>query len=152
MWFWPQSLRCTRSSSFAKVCNDKRANRGGLNCYVGALVSYQVGSACYPAAVDAARASASANIGSVVQHGTTSFVVDVSTVTGAAITYSFTPLDGSAALSVTTPYTAQPCGLLGVSEGLEMGWLVAACWVGVYAVLFLTRALRGETGSDYGNT
>lgn len=38
-----------------------------------------------------------------------------------------------------------------VADGVEMGWLVAACFVAAFSIKFLARGLRGETGGDYGS-
>lgn len=105
-------------------------------------MSYQVGSACYSTPAVAAAASSSVVLGSVVQHGGAAFVVDVSSVTASSITYSFTPVAGGAAVVVVSPYTAQPCGLLDASDAIELGWGVAAIWLGVYGVMFLGRSIR----------
>lgn len=115
-------------------------------------MGFQIGSACYPTAVQAAQAAASSSVGSIISHGTTAYVVDVSSTSDTSITYSFTPLDGGAALVLVTPFTAQPCSLLQLDDGLSIGWMVAGAWLGTYCLLFLARALRGETESNYGNT
>lgn len=90
-------------------------------------------------------------VGSIVQHGTSSFIVDVSTVSENSISYSFSPIAGGTTLLITTPYTAQECGLLSLDDGVQMGWMVIAVWIAVFALLFVTRAFRGETGDSYGN-
>ncbi|WP_114969945.1 hypothetical protein [Rhodoferax ferrireducens] len=112
---------------------------------------FQVGAACYQTATEAAHASASDQIGAVVQHGASAYIVNVASVADDSITYSLLPVGGGAAIVTVTPYSAQPCGLLTVQDGLSMGWMVGAAWVGAYALLFVTRALRGDTGGDYGN-
>lgn len=114
-------------------------------------MNYQVDSACYPSAAIAAQVSASSQIGTFVQHGTTAYVIDATASDENSITYVLAPVGGGTAITVVTPYTAQPCGLLTADDGLQMGWLIAACWIAAYGLLFLTRALRGETGGDYGN-
>jgi hypothetical protein len=100
----------------------------------------------------AAQVSAAKSIGSVVVHGGTTYAVDVATVTGTAINYSLTPAGGGTALTLSTPYTAQPCNMLTGADGLAMGWGVFAAWIGAWGLLFLTRALRGEGESNYGNS
>lgn len=111
---------------------------------------FQVGSACYASAAAANSATASAQAGAVVIHGGQARIVTVTAVDGESITYAFTGLDGSM-LAQTVQNTPQPCGLLTAEDGLQIGWMVAACWIAVYAVLFIARALRGETESNYGN-
>lgn len=108
-------------------------------------MAFQVGAACYPSAMQAAQASASAQVGSVVVHGGTAYVIDVAGAADASITYQFQPLAGGQPLQMVSAYTAQPCNMLQLEDGLQMGWLVAAAWVGVYALLFIGRAIKGDT-------
>lgn len=115
-------------------------------------MNYQVNQACYPSALSAAQAVASSQIGSIVQHGSSAYVVDVSAVTGSVITYSFLPVGGGTSISVASPYTAQECQLLDLADGLQLGWMVVGAWLAAYGVMFMARALRGETGGSYGNT
>lgn len=112
---------------------------------------FQVGSACYASAAAANSATASAQSGVVVSQSGTVRIVTVSAVDDSSITYTFTGLDGSA-VSQTVQHLPQPCGLLTAADGLQIGWLVAGSWLAVYAVMFIARALRGETESNYGNT
>jgi len=114
-------------------------------------MSYQVGSACYATAQAAAQVSASAQVGVIVQHGASAYVIDAASVSGASITYAFTPVGGGTALTVVAPYTAQPCNLLGAEDALQFGWGIVAAWLAVFAVMFIARALRGETEGSYGN-
>lgn len=114
-------------------------------------MSFQVGSACYDTALQAAQAEASSQVGAVVEHGSAAYVVDVSGVSGTSITYSLYPVAGGVAVTSAVPYSAQPCNLLTGSDGLAMSWAVVGVWIAVYAVMFIARALRGDTGGDYGN-
>lgn len=115
-------------------------------------MNYQVGSACYGTQEQAAQASASSMVGAVVQHGGSAYAVNASSASATAIEYSLSPVGGGTAITISAPYSAQPCGLLTSSDALQMGWMLMAVWVGVYALMFLARALRGETGGEYGNT
>lgn len=112
---------------------------------------FQVGSACYASSAAANMATASAQSGAVVTHSGTARIVTVSAVDGASITYTFTGLDGSV-IAQTVQHVPQPCGLLTASDGLQIAWLIAGAWLATYAVMFIARALRGETESNYGNT
>ncbi len=114
-------------------------------------MSYQVDSACYSTAIAAAQVSAAKSQGSIVQAGGESYMVSVSAVTSSSITYAFTPVASGSAFTVATAYSAQPCNMLGASDGMAMAWAIAAAWIGVYSIMFIARALRGETGGDYGN-
>ena len=112
---------------------------------------YQVRDACYPTAAEAASVSSSSLVGGVVVIGANTYTVNVVSTSGTVINYQFTPVGGGAVINQAAAYTAQPCALLTIADGLEMGWAVGAAWIGAYALLFITRALRGETGGDYGN-
>lgn len=105
---------------------------------------YQVGSACYDTLLQAAQAQASTVVGSVVAHGSAAYVVGVSAVSDASITYSLTPFGGGAQLVLEVPNQAQPCGMLMGADGLQIGWMVAAAWIAAYAISFLKRAIPSE--------
>lgn len=112
-------------------------------------MAYQVGSACYDTAVMAAQAQASASVGSIV--GASPQTVSVSSVAADSITYVLTPVGGGTPITHIAPFTPQPCNMLQAADGLAIGWMVAGAWIGAYCLLFLARALRGETGESYGN-
>lgn len=116
-------------------------------------MAYQVGMACYSTSEKAAQAVASDNLGAVIQHAGSAHVVELVTLSGEAITYGLRPVGGGPALQITGSYTAQPCNLLQVDDGLAIGWMVAAVWLAVYGVTFIARTVFhvGEK-SDYGNT
>ena len=113
---------------------------------------YQVNDACFPSAISAAQAAASSQIGALKEHGGTLYAVDVSAVTASSITYSLLPVGGGAPVVLVAPYAAQECQLLNLDDGLQLGWMVAAVWLAAFGVMFMARALRGETGDNYGNT
>jgi len=115
-------------------------------------MAFQVGSACYDTPTQAAQVAASSVGGSIVNEGGRPFVVSVGPVTDTTISYVFTSIDRSIAYTSVQPYAAQPCGLLGASDGIGMGWMVVAPWIAAYCVMFLARAMRGETGESYGNS
>lgn len=114
-------------------------------------MSFQVGSVCYPTAEQAAQASASSQIGSFAQQGNASFVINAATSDAASITYLLTPVAGGTGITIVSPYTPQPCGMLTFQDGLEMGWMVAAVWLVTYGVLMMKDAVRGW-GDQHGNT
>lgn len=119
------------------------------------MSSYQVGDACYPTPSAAAMASASTVSGSFVSRGTTLYQVNVTGVTDTSITYRFTPaVVTGTVVNQTIPFTAQPCGLLVASDGVQVGWMIAAAWIGVYAIKWLARTIRGmsdDKENSYGN-
>lgn len=106
-------------------------------------MTYQVDQTCYATEVDAAHAAAAKSIGAVVQHAGAAYVVDVSAVAGTSITYQLHPVGGGGAITVQAPFSPQPCALLGWEDGLQLGWGVAAAWLGAFAVMFVTKGLRG---------
>lgn len=112
-------------------------------------MAFQVGPTCYPSELSAAIAQASAQVGTIVQHGSAAYVVEAGAITPTSITYVFNPVGGGTALTVATPYSAQACQMLDWSDGLELGWAVAGVWVATVALLFIARAIKGD--SDYGN-
>ena len=108
-------------------------------------MAFQVGSACYETAEAANAAAASSLVGANLEHGGSVVVVDVAGVTATTITYSYTPLGGTASTQ-TFAATPQPCVLMGATDAVVMGWGIAAAVLGVYALMFLTRGFR-----DHGN-
>ncbi len=115
-------------------------------------MSYQVHTACYPTPEAAASVSASASLGAIVHRGGDAYAVDAASVNATSITYTLSPMAGGTPITTVVPYTAQPCQLLSLQDGLQMGWMIAGAWIGAYALMFLARAFRGDTESTYGNT
>jgi len=115
-------------------------------------MAYQVGSACYGTQQQAASAAASVDLGRIVLRAGDSYTADVLSTSDTLVSWRFkSTTDGHYEYSYA-PYTAQPCGLLGVSDGIAIGWMIAAAWIGTYCLLFLARTLRGESESSYGNS
>ncbi|MCD2514569.1 hypothetical protein [Comamonas endophytica] len=115
-------------------------------------MAYQVGNACYSTAQQAAHASASSQAGAVISRGQQTYVVNVVLVEEDTIHYRLEPIGAGVPLMAPIPYNAQPCNLLQAEDGLTIGWMIAAAWIGAYALLFIARVLRGETGENYGNS
>lgn len=115
-------------------------------------MSYQVGSTCYGTMTEAAQAQASAAIGAIVTQGGNAHSVSTTTIDDTSITYVLTPAAGGTPITHVAPYTAQPCNMLQLSDGIQLGWMVGGVWIATYCVMFIARALRGETGENYGNT
>lgn len=106
------------------------------------MASYQFGDACYSTALSAAQAAAASQIGAVVQIGTASYVVDVVTVSPSSITYKFQNVSSTAILIKSASFTPLSCGLLDTSDGLIVGWAIAAAWLVTAAVLHLRRGVQ----------
>jgi hypothetical protein len=106
------------------------------------MASFQFGESCYSTALSAAQASAASQIGSIVQVGNASYVVDVTTVTESAITYKLQNVSSTAIVTKTATYTPLPCGLLDTSDGLLIAWGIATAWLVTAGLLFLRRGLH----------
>ena len=102
-------------------------------------MAFQVGSACYSDAQGAVAAIASGQVGAVVAHGGAAYVVNASDITSSSITYTLSPVAGGTALTVVSPVTPQPCGLLDWEDGLILGWAIAGAWLATAVVMFLRR-------------
>lgn len=119
-------------------------------------MAYQVDQACYETTVQAAEASVSKFNGMLMESGSSIYAMDVTAISQvsaglANITWAGKNINNGATMSRVVSYHAQPCNLMTSSDALAMGWLVVAAWAAVYGVMFLTRALKGESGGDYGN-
>ncbi len=84
-------------------------------------MAYQVGSACYSEAQDAVAAIASSQVGAVVAHGGAAYVVNVTALDAASITYSLAPIAGGAAITLAASVNPQPCGLMTGTDGALLG-------------------------------
>lgn len=105
-------------------------------------MSYQYNSICYSDQVSAARAIAADHVGQIVSIGTSSYSINVESVSGSGIVYSLQDLTSPASISKTVSVTPQECGLLDVSDGLMIGWGIAAAWLATAAVLFIKKGLH----------
>lgn len=105
----------------------------------------QVGDTCYPSELSANQAIAAGEIGKVVQIGTASYVVNSSTQTSTSITYVLQNVSSTATVTKTATITPIPCQALTAVDGGSMAWMVVAAWVAAYALLFITRSLRGDS-------
>lgn len=106
------------------------------------MASYQVGEVCYPTALDAVKAMAAAEVGSIRQIGTAQYVVDSTAQTASSITYVFRNVSSTAVVTSTELVTPQPCGLLDTADGLVIAWGIAAAWLLTAGVLFLRRGVH----------
>lgn len=107
-------------------------------------MAVQAGSVCYETPEAAAASIAAGNQGHLVQVGAGLYSVDVVGVQASGIEYLLTNMeDGGPSLpSIVVPYTPQPCNLLQVGDGIELGWLVILAWATTWGVRFLTRQFR----------
>lgn len=112
-------------------------------------MAFQVGSACYETALQAAQAYA-ATIEPVIAHP---WLIRVQHVTEAAVTYEYrNVVDGAIYLNAHAIHLS-PCNLLTAADAVNVGWLIGGVWLSISVVAFLIRYLRGETEtSDAGYT
>lgn len=114
-------------------------------------MSFQVGNTCYPTAVQAAQATASQNLGLFVSRGGEPFSISVTQVTATEIHYRMDGMTGS--YTHKALFTPMSCNMLTVEDGIAMGWMVGGAWIAAWALMFLTRALRGDQSeSSYGHS
>jgi len=106
------------------------------------MVSYQVGSVCYSTPLAAVQAMAAKEVGSVVQIGTATYVVNSTGQTASSITYVLQNVSSAAVVTTTETVTPLPCGLLDTADGLLISWGIAACWLAVAGILFIRRGLH----------
>ena len=111
---------------------------------------FQVDDTCYPTALAANQAIASSQIGRIVQVGSATYVVDSTSQTSTQITYQLRDVASAAVINKTSTVTPVDCQALTAADALEMSWLIVAAWVGVFALMFITRAFRGNPESTYG--
>lgn len=109
-------------------------------------MAYQVSGVCYPTKISAALAHASE-----VSPSSASAFISVESVSETLINYRASPIDGTTSYVVSVPFQPIDCQLLGIGDGVIMGWAVASCWIAVYAVMYIARVVRGETGENYGS-
>ena len=83
---------------------------------------------------------AASQVGNVVQIGTATYVVNVSSYTDTSITYFFQPVGGGAGFTTAAMVSPLPCGLLDWQDGLTLGWSIAAVWIATAVVINLKRA------------
>lgn len=114
-------------------------------------MAYQVGSACYGTALQAAQVAASNQVGAVINHGGSAYFVEAASVMEGSITYGLRPVGGGAPVQLVGAYDAQPCNLLQAADALVLGWQVVAVWIAVYGLMFLAKTFFHMERSDYGN-
>lgn len=116
-------------------------------------MSFQSGPGCFPTALAANQYAAAQEVGSIKQIGTAQYVVDSSSVTASSITYVFRNVSNNATVTATEQVTPLPCQALTYEDAASLAWPIAAAWLGVYALTFISRYLTRETHEtdNYGN-
>ena len=100
---------------------------------------FQVYAVCYSDEGAAASAIAAKLVGELVNLGGTPHVVG-SSVSGASITYTLTPVNGGATVTYTQAADLQPCGLIDWQDASLMAWGIATAWITTAAIMWLRGA------------
>lgn len=103
---------------------------------------YQAGAACYSSVEAAALASASSQIGQIVDG---KFIQGVTYNTGSL---KYTVTDGAAITEYAFPVSFPECQLMTASDGLQLSWLVVAAWAVAFGFKALARTVWGVGGGN----
>lgn len=101
---------------------------------------FQVGPSCYASAFSANAAAASSQMGTIVEHGGSPYVVTASEILADSISYTLTPVFGGTAVTSVVTVDPVPCGLLTIEDVQPLVWAVVAGWLAVYVILLLWRS------------
>lgn len=109
-------------------------------------MGYRVGDQCYSDPSEAAQAYC----GSVAGMTSTGYMRCYSAEwqeTSVFWSYITTAPDGSEVANGTWAYLSECTAVepMTSADGIAMGWMVGGAWLAVFALLFLTRGLRGHT-------
>lgn len=113
---------------------------------------YQYGNSCYQTPSAANQIAASSQTGSVVVIGGQPYVLAASGVTDSTITYTYSPAAGGATIAQTVTVIPLPCVMLTAADAVDIGWLIAAAWIGVYAIKYLANHLQSEVNGINNDT
>lgn len=104
-------------------------------------MSYQAGSACFDTLGGAAAAVAAVELGRVVPAGGAVYVVDAVGAADGSITYTLNDALGDLPpIAYVRAASFPDCALLTASDGLAIGWGIAAVWLLAFGLLFLRKA------------
>lgn len=106
---------------------------------------FQVGDTCYFTEGAALSVIASKEAGKVVSAGPVVYAVDAAPSGTTSIAYTLSPTDGTTPLTFTQTVALQPCGQLDHTDGLAIGWGVAAAWIAAAALMSLRKAAKEAT-------
>jgi len=116
------------------------------------MAGFQSGDSCYPTAADANMALAYTFKGQLINLGGGPAVVREVASSSNVVALYLAPVDGSPEIEHLISVDPSACILPDVADGALLGWAVAACFIAVFGIMFLARALRGETGGTYGES
>lgn len=99
---------------------------------------YQSIFGCVQSTLAVAQAQAAAHVPQVVVIGGVSYVTSAQVAAQDHLAVTYNPAQaGAAAFAVTVPVPLDPCTSVGASEAMELGWMVAAVWVGVFCIKYI---------------
>lgn len=105
-------------------------------------MSYQTGSICYSTATAANAAAVAGLHGSVVSTGAGPVVITAGSASEGKITLQYQSLTGGPVSVVTLDANPVECQQLTVTDGLAIGWGIAAAWILTAAVMFMRRGVH----------
>lgn len=114
-------------------------------------MGYQVGEHCYATKLQAAHVQrwSLGHDSSVVINGQP-HLVQYALTDGETLGYTVYDMSTQTQIvSSTLIYDPPVCEVLGIADGLQIGWMVAGVWLAAFAVLFIAKALRGDSGETH---
>lgn len=110
------------------------------------MAQYQVGSVCYPSALDAAQATAALHNG-VTTNGSNSLHFSVQALNATTLRYVAYYTGSTQSITRDVPFTPAPCALpsMSVGDGVALGWLVVIPWAVVFGIKFIARRAVGAS-------
>lgn len=116
------------------------------------MAGFQSGSMCYATALEANAATALAYKGSLINLQSGPAIVHAVDSSANVVSLYLTPFGGGPEIEQVIFIDPSACIIPGVEDGVVLGWAVAACFFVAFGVMFLARAMRGETGGTYGES
>ena len=107
------------------------------------MPSYQYGDGCYGTQAAAAAAMAATEVGSVYSAGSRVWTVTGATVGASDVTFELTDLvSADPPITRTVATVFHDCSKLDWEDGLQLGWGIAAVWIVVAGIVFMTRGTK----------
>lgn len=103
---------------------------------------YQTDNSCVETAFEAVQYFAAKQEGSIVQIGTSQYVVSAINTSDTTVTYKFTDVGSTASITKTISVNSLPCTKLTVADGIQLSWLVVAAWVSSYAIKLIAKSVQ----------
>lgn len=118
------------------------------------MATYQMLGSCWATKELAIGAFIADRKGTVLRYGGNDFFVMNGWLSSSVGAYQLelVSVGGGSGFNVTFYQSVSECTLPEVGDGIAIGWLVGAAMIAVFALKFIVRGLRGETGGSYGST